>query len=160
FGQRARRKLVPYAEALRRRFRPDWSNPPVAVPSFVGTRILRGIPLGEIVPYIDWSPFFLTWELKGKYPRIFQDPALGRRARELYDDAQVLLRRIVEDRLLTANAVYGFFPANAEADDIVVYTDESRRAERLRLPTLRQQWERDGQTSFRSLADYIAPRDS
>jgi 5-methyltetrahydrofolate--homocysteine methyltransferase len=160
YSRRAQRKLVPYAEALRRRLRLDWSDPAIAVPSFLGTRVLRDIPLDEIVPFIDWSPFFLAWELKGKYPRIFQDAEIGPRARELFDDARALLRRIVAERRLAANAVYGFFPANSEADDIVVYEDETRRAQRLRLPTLRQQWERDGQVSFRSLADYIAPRES
>ena len=120
----------------------------------------RAIPLEEIVPFIDWSPFFLSWELKGKYPRIFDDPKLGPRARELFDDAQKLLRRIVAEKRVTANAVYGFFPANTEGDDIVIYTDESRQTERMRFPTLRQQWERDGQTSFRSLADYVAPRET
>ena len=81
-------------------------------------------------------------------------------ARELFDDARTLLDRIVAEKLLTANGVYGFFPANSDGDDIVVYTDESRTTERARFPMLRQQWEREGQTSFRSLADYIAPVDS
>jgi 5-methyltetrahydrofolate--homocysteine methyltransferase len=160
FTKRAQRKLVPYAEAVQRRFRIDWEPSSIAVPTFLGTRTLRAIPLEDIVPYIDWSPFFLSWELKGKYPRIFEDPKLGPRARELFDDAQKLLRTIVALKRVTANAVYGFFPANTEGDDIVVYTDESRRNERMRFPALRQQWERDGQTSFRSLADYLAPRDS
>jgi len=160
FSQRVQRKLVPYAGAVERRFRLDWNDPPIAVPSFLGTRTLHSIPLEEIVPFIDWSPFFLTWELKGKYPRIFDDARLGPRARELFDDAQGLLRKIVGEKRLTANAVYGFFPANAVGDDIVVYTDESRRSERMRFPALRQQWERDGQTSFRSLADYVAPRET
>jgi 5-methyltetrahydrofolate--homocysteine methyltransferase len=160
FSRRAQRKLVPYAEAVRNRLRLEWGNGAIAVPSFLGTRTLRGIPLGQIVPYIDWSPFFLSWELKGKYPRILDDPTLGARARELYDDAQKLLGRIVAEERVTANGVYGFFPANAEGDDIVIYTSESRREERLRLPTLRQQWQRDGQTSFRALADYLAPRET
>ena len=160
YGRRAQRKLVPYAEALRRRLVLDWSNPAPAVPAFLGAHALRGIPLEQIVPFIDWSPFFQAWELKGKYPRIFNDPEVGPRARELFEDGRELLRRIVAEKRLTANAVYGFFPANSDGDDIILYEDESRQAERLRLPTLRQQWERDGQTSFRSLADYIAPRDS
>jgi 5-methyltetrahydrofolate--homocysteine methyltransferase len=160
FKGRVQRKLVPYADALKRRFSLDWEKAPIAVPSFLGARTLRDIPLEEIVPFIDWSPFFLSWELKGKYPRIFSDPELGPRARELFDDAKTLLSKIVTDRRLTANAVYGFFPANAEGDDIVVYSDESRRTESARFPTLRQQWERDGQTSFRALADYLAPRES
>jgi 5-methyltetrahydrofolate--homocysteine methyltransferase len=158
FSGRRQRKLVPYAEAVRRRLVLDWSDPSPAVPSFLGTQALRSIPLEEIVPFIDWSPFFMAWELKGKYPRIFDDPERGARARELFDDARQLLGRIVAGRRLTANAVFGFFPANSDDDDLVIYEDESRTRERLRLPMLRQQWERDGQTSFRSLADYVAPR--
>jgi 5-methyltetrahydrofolate--homocysteine methyltransferase len=158
FGRRQQRKLVPYPEAFRRRLVVDWSDPPPAVPAFLGTRTLDSVPLEQSVPYIDWSPFFMSWELKGKYPKIFEDPERGPRARELFDDARELLGRITSDRQLTAKAVYGFFPANSDGDDLVIYEDETRMAERLRLPTLRQQWERDGQTSFRSLADYIAPR--
>jgi 5-methyltetrahydrofolate--homocysteine methyltransferase len=160
YGKRVQRKLVPYAEAVKRRFRIDWTAPPIAVPAFLGARTLSSIPLEEIVPFIDWSPFFMSWELKGKYPKIFDDPKLGSRARELFDDAQKLLQQIVAEKRVTANAVYGFFPANTEGDDIVIYTDESRTTERMRFPALRQQWERDGQTSFRSLADYVAPRES
>ena len=160
YGRRSQRKLVSYAEALRRRLVLDWSNPTPAVPAFLGTLTLRYIPLEQIVPFIDWSPFFQAWELKGKYPRIFNDTKEGTRARELFDDGQVLLRRIVAEKRLTANAVYGFFAANSDGDDIILYEDKSRQVERMRLPTLRQQWERDGQTSFRSLSDYIAPRDS
>jgi 5-methyltetrahydrofolate--homocysteine methyltransferase len=160
FSERSRRKLVTYAEALERRLRLDWDAAEIAVPSFLGVRKITAVPLEEIVPYIDWSPFFLTWELKGKYPRIFDQPDLGPRARELFDDAQRLLQRIVAKKRLTANAVYGFFPANSEGDDLVVYADSSRQTERMRFPMLRQQWERDGQRSFRSLADYIAPRET
>jgi 5-methyltetrahydrofolate--homocysteine methyltransferase len=160
FGKRVHRKLVPYAEAVHRRFKIDWHAVPIAVPSFLGARVLEAVPLEQIIPYVDWSPFFMSWELKGKYPKIFDDPKLGPRARELYEDAQKLLRRIVAEKQVTANAVYGFFPANTEGDDIVIYTDESRDEERMRFPALRQQWERDGQTSFRSLADYVAPRES
>jgi 5-methyltetrahydrofolate--homocysteine methyltransferase len=160
FSERSSRKLVPYAEAFERRHRIEWAASEIAVPSFLGMRKLAAVPLEEIVPFIDWSPFFLTWELKGKYPRIFDQPDLGPRARELFDDAQRLLNSIVAKKRLTANAVYGFFPANSEGDDLVVYTDPSRQVERMRFPMLRQQWERDGQRSFRSLADYIAPRES
>jgi 5-methyltetrahydrofolate--homocysteine methyltransferase len=160
FTKRIERKLVSYAEAVKRRFQVEWEKVPIAVPARLGGRVLRDIPLTEIVPFIDWSPFFLSWELKGKYPRIFSDPALGEKARELYDDAQKILKTIVADGRLKANAVYGFFPANSDGDDIVVYTDDTRTAEAARFPTLRQQWERDGQTSFRALADYLAPRDS
>ncbi|HYT95406.1 MAG TPA: vitamin B12 dependent-methionine synthase activation domain-containing protein, partial [Gemmataceae bacterium] len=160
FEGRKQRKLVDYPEAVRRRFAIDWKPTQIAIPSFIGKRVLRDFPLAEIVPYIDWSPFFMTWELKGKYPQIFNDPVVGKVARETYDHAQQLLQEIVTKKLLAANAVYGFFPANSLGDDIIVYTDESRSKELLRFHTLRQQWEREGQTSFRSLADYIAPAGS
>src|SRR5205807_7050983 len=110
--------------------------------------------------YIDWSPFFMAWELKGKYPEIFKDAHVGKEARDLFEKANALLKEIVDKKSLTANAGYGFFPANSDGDDIVIYTDESRTRERCRLPMLRQQWEREGQTSFRSLADYVAPAGS
>jgi 5-methyltetrahydrofolate--homocysteine methyltransferase len=157
FKQRRERKLVRYADALARRFTIDWRSSPIAKPAFLGTKTLRAFPLGQLVPYIDWSPFFMAWELKGKYPDIFKDPQAGKEARDLFDKANTLLKEIVQKKLLAANAVYGFFPANSDGEDIVVYTDESRTREQCRLPMLRQQWEREGQTSFRSLADYVAP---
>jgi 5-methyltetrahydrofolate--homocysteine methyltransferase len=160
FARRRQRKLVPYAEALRRRFTIDWQKSPVSVPSFLGTRALRDFPLAEIVPYIDWSPFFMAWELSGKYPMILSDARVGEEARRLFADANRLLERIVAERLVTAHGVYGFYPANSDGDDVVVYADEGRTQERCRFPMLRQQWEREGQTSFRSLADYVAPRES
>ncbi len=164
FARRRQRKLVPYAEAVKRRFVIDWEAEPPAVPAFVGTRTLRDFPLREIVPYVDWSPFFMAWELSGKYPQILKDPKLGPEAAKLFADANALLGRVVgnggETPPVRAHAVYGFFPANSEGDDVVVFTDESRRHERLRFRMLRQQWEREGQTSFRSLADYVAPVES
>jgi len=158
FARRRQRKLVPYAEAVQRRLALDWSNYTPPRPSFLGSSVLHDFPLAEIVPYIDWSPFFMAWELGGKFPGILDDPKVGKVARELYDEARRLLDRILKEELLRAQAVYGFFPANAEDDDVVIWTDESRHHERERLPMLRQQWEREGQTEFRSLADYIAPR--
>ena len=160
FAARRQRKLVSYADAKTRRFTIDWNARPLPVPRFLGAKVLDDAPLEQIVPYIDWSPLFMTWELKGKYPKIFRDPIVGDEARRLYDDAQRLLHAIVKDKQLTANGVYGFFPANTVGEDVVVYTDESRTTERARFPMLRQQWEREGQTSFRSLADYIAPKES
>ena len=160
FARRRQRKLVPYAEAVRRRLTLDWDKYTPPRPEFLGTRTLREFPLAEIVPYIDWSPFFMAWELSGKYPAILQDAVVGEVARELFADATRLLDRIVTEKLLTVNAVYGFFPANADGDDIILFEDESREEVRGRLPMLRQQWEREGQTSFRSLADYLAPLSS
>jgi 5-methyltetrahydrofolate--homocysteine methyltransferase len=157
FRKRRERKLVPYAQAVARRFAPDWQKYAPPRPAFLGTRVLDDFPPAEIVPYIDWSPFFMAWELRGKYPQILSDPKVGPVARETFAAAQKLLTEIVGGKLLRARAVYGFFPANADGDDLVIYADEGRKKERVRLPMLRQQWEREGQTSFRSLADYVAP---
>jgi 5-methyltetrahydrofolate--homocysteine methyltransferase len=160
FARKVQRKLVPYEEALRRRFATDWSTSSIDRPNFLGPKVLSDVPLDEIVPFIDWSPFFMAWELKGKYPAILKDPVVGKVASDLFDDARKLLDRIVAEKLFRANGVYGFFPANSEGDDIILYTDESRSTERGRIHALRQQWEREGQKDFRSLADYIAPVDS
>jgi 5-methyltetrahydrofolate--homocysteine methyltransferase len=153
-------QLVPYDEALRRRFATDWSKVRIDKPDFLGVRALRDFPLAEIRPYVDWSPFFIAWELKGKYPKILQDPQVGEAARELFDGAQRLLQRIIDERLLRANAAYGFWPAASDGDDVILFTDESRAKQAARIPMLRQQWQRRGQDDFRSLADYVAPLDS
>jgi 5-methyltetrahydrofolate--homocysteine methyltransferase len=160
FADRQQKALVPYVQALARRVKTDWATVRIDKPAFLGPRILNPQPLEEIVPLIDWSPFFQTWELRGKYPQIFDDPQVGTEARRLFDDAQRLLSRIVAEKLLTARGVYGFWPANSDRDDVVLYADERRGAEVARFPMLRQQWERKGQNDFRSLADYVAPRDS
>jgi 5-methyltetrahydrofolate--homocysteine methyltransferase len=148
---------VPYAEAVNKRFTIDWKAAPLSKPAFLGTAVLRDFPLTEIVPYVDWSPFFMTWRLSGKYPALLDDPTVGKEARELFANAQKLLDDITRNRLLKAHGVYGFFPANSDGDDIIVYTDDSRSRELCRFSMLRQQWERVGQTDFRSLADYVAP---
>ncbi len=159
FAQRQSKKLVPYAEALQRRYQTDWQSVDIPTPAFTGARTLAPFPLDELVGFIDWSPFFSTWELKGKYPKIFDDPHVGPEAKKLYDDARRLLDRIVAEKLLTAQGVYGFWPANSEGDDVVLF-DPVTGGELMVFPMLRQQWERQGQADFRSLADYIAPRDS
>jgi 5-methyltetrahydrofolate--homocysteine methyltransferase len=151
---------VPYAEACAKKFPTDWSTVDIPTPSFLGRREVRDLPLDELLPYVDWSPFFMTWELKGKYPKIFDDPNVGPTAKKLFDDAKKLLDKIVLKRLLKARGVYGFWPAASDGDDIIVYADESRSVELCRFYTLRQQWERQGQTNFRALADYVAPLDS
>jgi 5-methyltetrahydrofolate--homocysteine methyltransferase len=157
FAHRKARKLVPYADAKQRRFQIDWTKSPPPKPSFLGVRTIKEVGLSAILPYIDWSPFFMAWELKGKYPAILSDRIVGAEATKLLNDARTLLDRIVKEKLLTAHAVYGFFPANADGDDVILWTDDTRTTERARLHMLRQQWEREGQTSFRSLADYVAP---
>ena len=159
-ARRQEATLVPYADALARRFQTDWQSVDIPRPNFTGPRVLENAPLERLREYIDWSPFFLTWELKGKYPKIFDDPNLGEVARKLFDDANALLDRIVREKLLTARGVYGFWPAASEGDEIIVYADESRTAEKCRFQALRQQWERKGQEAFYSLADFIAPKSS
>jgi 5-methyltetrahydrofolate--homocysteine methyltransferase len=150
-------KLTPYADALANRFATDWNTVQIDTPKFTGIRVLHDYSLAELREYIDWSPFFMTWELKGKFPKIFEDEYVGSQARELYNDANKMLDEVIAKKLLTANAVYGFFPAASDGDDVIIYTDESRTAEKCRFHWLRQQWERKGQNDYRSLADYVAP---
>ena len=157
FGQRQQATLVPYEEALAKRFSPDWDNYSPPKPEFLGTRIIEDLPLEELVPYIDWSPFFSSWQLIGKYPRIFEDETIGEEAKKLFDDAQTELKLLLENKNLSARGVYGFWPANSDGDDVVLWTDDSRSEELMRFPMLRQQWERVGQKDFRSLADYVSP---
>jgi 5-methyltetrahydrofolate--homocysteine methyltransferase len=153
-------KLVPYAEAVEKAFKTDWQSVRLDKPSFLGTRVLKDYDIQKIAKYIDWSPFFSTWELKGKYPKIFNDPTVGKHAKELFDDAQKMLFDVIAQHTLVANAVYGFWPAASVGDDVVLYTDESRKTELTRFHFLRQQWERKGQADFRCLADYVAPLES
>ncbi len=157
YARRQEATLTPYADALARRFQTDWQTVDIPKPEFTGARVLENVPLDELREYIDWSPLFLTWELKGKYPKIFEDENLGDAARKLFDDAQLLLDRITREKLLTARGVYGFWPAASDGDDVIVYADDSRSKEKCRFHALRQQWERKGQGAFYSLADFIAP---
>ncbi len=152
--------LVPYAEALQKRFQTDWSSVDIPQPKFTGTQLLRDFPLSEIAEYIDWSPFFMSWELKGKYPKIFDDAYVGKEARELFDNGQQMLQKIIDEQRIKAHGIYGFWPAASVDDDVIVYRDDTRQHELETFHFLRQQWERQGQKDFRSLADYIAPRDS
>ena len=153
-------KLASYETACEKRFETDWSTIQIDKPSFTGSRDLQKFSLAEIAKFIDWSPFFTTWELKGKYPQILDDQVVGEVARELFENAKALLDEIIDNELLRANAVYGFWPAASEGDDIVLYKDEERHEELTRFHMLRQQWERKGQRDFRCLADYVAPVDS
>jgi len=150
--------LLSLEQARRRKQSLQWSANKPETPSFTGVRVLEDFPLTEIVPFIDWSPFFHTWELRGTYPKIFEDTVLGSKARELFDDAQRLLEIIVSERWLRARGVYGFWPANSMNDDIELYADESRTNLLAVFHTLRQQTRKaEGEFNY-SLADYIAPK--
>ena len=155
-SRRAAQKLLPLAEARKNAARLDWSRDP-EVPEFLGLRVYADYPLADLEEYIDWSPFFHAWELRGRFPKILQDPVVGAEARRLHADALVLLKKIIGGKRIRARGVMGFFPANSEGDDILLYEDETRQKVRARLHTLRQQAARtDGQPN-RCLADFVAP---
>jgi 5-methyltetrahydrofolate--homocysteine methyltransferase len=158
YAGRARRPLLSHREARANAPVLGWTD--VVVPSFTGRRLLDDEPLSEIAKFIDWTLFFSTWELKGSYPAILTHPQYGRAASELFENAQQLLGRIIESRLLRARGAYGFWPANSEDEDIILYADETRTRELLRFNMLRQQESLPGGQSNRSLADFVAPRSS
>ena len=160
YQMRQQVELVPYKEAVAKKFATDWNTVRIDTPEFLGTRVLDHFSLQRLVEFIDWSPFFQTWELKGKYPAILSDPNVGPEATRLFDDARALLDQIISQKLLVARGVYGFWPAASVGDDIALFADESRTVELLRVHTLRQQWRRKGQDTFLALADFVAPNDS
>jgi 5-methyltetrahydrofolate--homocysteine methyltransferase len=156
-GRRARETRLSIAEARANRLQADWSVPPPR-PSFLGVRTLDQYPLAELVERIDWTPFFATWELRGAYPAILDDPRVGATARSLHDDATAMLRRIVEEGRLSASAAVGFWAANSTPDDdIVIWANESRTTELARLPMLRQQMARTDDRPNLSVADFVGP---
>jgi 5-methyltetrahydrofolate--homocysteine methyltransferase len=149
------------ATARANALRLDWSGtyaPPV--PQLLGTRTFVDIPVAELIDYIDWTPFFATWELTGKYPAILNDAKVGEAARGLYADAQEMLRRMIAEGWFTTRAVIGFWPANSDGDDIVVFADETRKTPIATLHTLRQQLARREGRANVALSDFIAPRAS
>jgi 5-methyltetrahydrofolate--homocysteine methyltransferase len=156
---RALRPLLSYEEALANRLQIDWAHQTLPTPAFTGRRVIE-IPLAELVPYIDWTFFFTAWELKGRFPAILDHPEYGEAARELYDHARELLDRVVAERLLTARAVYGFWPAASEGDDVVVFADETRTGELVRFNMLRQQEKNPDRRPNLSLADFVADRNA
>jgi 5-methyltetrahydrofolate--homocysteine methyltransferase len=154
--RRAAQKLLSIEEARGRAAKMDWSQDP-AKPDFLGTKVFDSFPLDELAGYIDWSPFFHAWELRGRFPKIFEDPVVGVESKKLYEDAQVLLQRILKEKRIRARGVMAFFPANAEGDDILLYEDDSRKKVRARLHGLRQQMARSDGEPNRCLTDFIAP---
>ncbi|MCD0486758.1 methionine synthase [Pedobacter sp. MC2016-14] len=154
-NKRSDKRFKSIEEARTNNFKIDTSLVAPA-PAFTGTRIFENYPLEELVPYIDWTPFFHTWELRGSYPRILEDKVVGDEAKKLFKDAQVLLKRIVDEKLLTAKAVIGFWPAQASGDDIVLNVD----GEEVVIHTLRQQAEKAEGQPYYALSDFIAQQDS
>ncbi|MBI4401330.1 MAG: methionine synthase [Nitrospirae bacterium] len=157
-GRTTRKPLLTLEQARARRTPIVWRAEDIPAPSFTGIRVLDRFPLDQIVPFVDWSPFFHAWELRGHYPHIFDDARIGAKAKELFEDAQKLLSEIVGRKWLTARAAYGFFPANSVGDDIELYTDAMRSKVLTTVHTLRQQTEKPEGQFNQALADFIAPK--
>jgi 5-methyltetrahydrofolate--homocysteine methyltransferase len=159
-GRRDAERLLPLEQARRNPVAIDWTTYAPTRPQFEGVRVFDGWPLADLVERIDWTPFFQTWELAGHYPAILDDPVVGEAARSLWRDAQAMLDRIVRERLLTARAVVGFWPANAVGDDVRLYADAARREALGTVHFLRQQQAKgDGRPNY-CLADFVAPVES
>jgi len=157
---RQERPMLSYERALENRHAIEWRAEDVAAPSFVGRRVLRDIPLAELAPLIDWTMFFVSWELKGKFPEILDHPEQGEAARELYENAREMLDSLVENGSLRAEAVLGFWPARSEGEDIVLGAPDAPETEAARFPMLRQQQVHPDDRPNKSLADLVAPKDS
>jgi 5-methyltetrahydrofolate--homocysteine methyltransferase len=161
------RKCLSIEAARSKKLKIDWDAAKIVRPTFLGTKIFKNYPLKDLVPYIDWNPFFQVWQIRGKYPnrgypKVFNDETVGEQAQALFKDAQDLLQTILKDSLLEARGVVGFFPANStEDDDIILYSDDSKSKELGRLRTLRQQIENDSPTDpYIAMSDFIAPKSS
>ena len=157
----AAKNFVSLSQARQNRFSSDWNKPQIKKPEKLGVTLLQNYSLSALRKYIDWTPFFLTWELKGKYPAIFKNDKYGKEATRLFEDANKLLDRIINENLIAASGAFGLFPANTVAiDDIEIYSDDSRKGVRNVLHTLRSQGEKAQDSHNLALADYIAPKES
>jgi 5-methyltetrahydrofolate--homocysteine methyltransferase len=154
-----RQQTISIEEARSRHTPIEWRAEDIPKPEFTGVRVLNDFPLATLREYIDWSPFFHTWGLRGIYPRIFDHPEQGQQARQIFTEANVLLDKMIEEKSITASGVYGFFPANVVGDDVELYTDDARSQVLMRFHFLRQQANREGKEPCRSLGDFIAPKE-
>tara|TARA_B100001057_G_scaffold121737_1_gene120558 strand:+ start:2105 stop:4783 length:2679 start_codon:yes stop_codon:yes gene_type:complete len=160
FNKKTHKRYIDYKIAKKNNYKIDFNKHKPVKPNFLGVEIIDQISLEKLVSFIDWSPFFSSWGLHGKYPDIFEYEKTGTQAKELFIDAQKLLKNILRDKSLKAKAVFGLFPANSNGDDIEVYEDESRKKTLTKFITLRQQLQkRDGEPNY-SISDFIAPKDS
>ncbi|MEX2370673.1 MAG: methionine synthase [Bacteroidales bacterium] len=159
-GAESKVEFLSLEEARKNRLRINWDQEPPVVPAKTGTFVLENFPIEEIVPYINWMFFFVTWELRGKFPDILKDPVLGVEATKLYDEAREMLDQIIKEKWLTANAVYGIYPAGSVGDDIVLFRNESRDQQLTSFINLRNQTKKDKGIPNLALSDYIAPVDS
>ncbi len=159
-GRQKQTQWLTLEQARANKTKIDWQRYTPATPRLLGVKVFDDYPLQEIAAYIDWTPFFHAWELKGSYPKIFDDAEKGAEAKQLFADAQAMLQQLIAEKWLTARAVFGLFPANSIGDDIEVYADESRREVRTIFHNLRQQQEKPDGKSHRCLSDFVAPKDS
>jgi 5-methyltetrahydrofolate--homocysteine methyltransferase len=159
FAQRTERPLLALRQARANRLAVDWASAPIERPEFLGTRVMVTVPLETLAEYIDWTPFFHVWELRGRFPEILQDATYGVEARKLYQDARALLADVIHYQRIEARAVCGFFPANSDGDDVLVYADEAGADVRTVFHTLRQQNRKENGAANLALADFVAPRE-
>lgn len=158
-ARQVEKEYLPLKEVRAQKFKIDWGNEEIFLPKKLGIQVIEDQDLNELLPFIDWSPFFRSWELHGKFPEILDDEIVGEHARELYDDAQKMLRDIMEQKLLTGKAIFGIFPANSvNDDDIEVYDTDGNVISTFH--TLRQQLKRSEGKEYFALADFIAPKNS
>ncbi len=157
FARKQNRPLLPIETARANRLVLPFGGEQIAMPSFLGRRVVDDVPLERIAGYIDWTFFFTAWELRGKFPAILQHPDHGQAARELFENGKRLLDKITRDGSLRARGVYGFWPAGSDGDDIVVFRDEERDGELLRFAMLRQQQVKPDDNPYLSLSDFVAP---
>ena len=154
----ANKKLIPIEVARDNALSTEWDHVDISKPVSIGVKEVYP-QINELIPFIDWSPFFHAWEIRGRYPRVLDDPKFGEEAKKLFDDAQSLLKKILQENTLKAKGIWGLFPANSQGDDIEVYTDESRSSVKSVFYTLRQQMQKKDKPNY-ALSDFIAPKDS
>ena len=158
--RKSTKKLIPLEAARSNKMQLAWESFEATKPQFIGTKVLEDYPLEDLVPYIDWTPFFSTWELAGKFPKILEDKVVGEEATKLYQDAKAMLEQIVNENWLTAKAVFGFWPAQAEGDDLHLYQDEQLKEHFCTLHQLRQQGKKASKIPNLCLSDFVAPKES
>ena len=154
------KKLLPAEKADENHTRIDWENTEIHKPTFTGTKVFEEVDLNELKEFIDWSPFFKTWMLTGKYPSILEDEVVGEQARDLFNDASEMLEEIISGKLLKSRSVIGIYPANSYGNDVIIFEDDSRSAQKVKFHFLRQQTEKRSDQPNSSLSDYIAPWDT
>ena len=159
-GRKQTKAYISYSAAQENKYKIDWNKTSIHKPNELGVNIFSDVDIQEMRKYIDWTPFFNTWMLKGKFPKIFENEVIGEEAKKLYDDANVVLDNIVKDKLLTANGIIGLYPANSVGDEVEVYTDNSRTEVKTVFNFLRQQGKKASGIPNISLADFIAPKET